>query len=430
MTWGLAEFIAAEEFHRFRGYWWAPDGRTVLAARVDESRVQRWHLHDPAQPEPAPTAVAYPPAGSPERRGHPAPARPRRRLGRRALGPGDLPVPGRRVVGRRRRPADHRAAPARSSTAWCWRSTRAPARPRCTPSWPTRAGWSRSPGTPAHLPDGRVLVGGELAHDGYDARCLFADGSLLTPPDLYVRRVVRPASAADLIVEAQRRRAERAAPLPGPRRGRRDRCRGAPAHHRARLAHRPRSAATTLVDRRAVAGPRRGTQWTVRRGEQRSASCASHRRHPAVRARGRSWNGSPTGGCRPACSTRATTSPAAGCRCWSTSTAARATRRSWRRAPAWLERQWWADAGFAVVVIDNRGTPGVAPELREGDPPAVRRRDPDRPGRRAGRAGRASTPTWTWAGSRSAAGRSAAGWRRWRCCAARTCTAARSPAPR
>ncbi len=44
------------------------------------------------------------------------------------------------------------------------------------------------PGTPAHLPDGRVLVGGELAHDGYDARCLFADGTLLTPPSLYVRR--------------------------------------------------------------------------------------------------------------------------------------------------------------------------------------------------------------------------------------------------
>ena len=37
--------------------------------------------------------------------------------------------------------------------------------------------------------NGRVLVGGELTHDGYDARCLFADGTLLTPPWLYVRRV-------------------------------------------------------------------------------------------------------------------------------------------------------------------------------------------------------------------------------------------------
>ncbi|MEU4618902.1 prolyl oligopeptidase family serine peptidase [Actinoplanes sp. NPDC023801] len=64
------------------------------------------------------------------------------------------------------------------------------------------------PGTPRHLPDGRVLVGGELAHDGFDARCLFADGSLLTPPGLYVRRVAGtlpreggPAGAPDLIVE-------------------------------------------------------------------------------------------------------------------------------------------------------------------------------------------------------------------------------------
>ena len=64
------------------------------------------------------------------------------------------------------------------------------------------------PGTPRHLPDGRVLVGGELAHDGFDARCLFADGSLLTPPGLYVRRVVgvlprpgAPAAGPDLVVE-------------------------------------------------------------------------------------------------------------------------------------------------------------------------------------------------------------------------------------
>jgi dipeptidyl-peptidase-4 len=36
----------------------------------------------------------------------------------------------------------------------------------------------------------------------------------------------------------------------------------------------------------------------------------------------------------------------------------------------WLERQWWADNGFAVVVIDNRGTPGVAPSFEK----AVHRR--------------------------------------------------------
>jgi dipeptidyl-peptidase-4 len=31
----------------------------------------------------------------------------------------------------------------------------------------------------------------------------------------------------------------------------------------------------------------------------------------------------------------------------------------------WLVRQWWADAGFAVVTVDNRGTPGVAPSFEK-----------------------------------------------------------------
>jgi dipeptidyl-peptidase-4 len=30
---------------------------------------------------------------------------------------------------------------------------------------------------------------------------------------------------------------------------------------------------------------------------------------------------------------------------------------------AWLEPQWWADQGFAVVVVDGRGTPGVSSEF-------------------------------------------------------------------
>ncbi len=48
VTYGLAEFVAAEEMNRARGYWWAPDGTAVLVARVDENPVQRWHIADPA----------------------------------------------------------------------------------------------------------------------------------------------------------------------------------------------------------------------------------------------------------------------------------------------------------------------------------------------------------------------------------------------
>ncbi len=65
VTWGLAEFIAAEEMDRTRGYWWSPDGSSLLVARVDESPVQRWHISDPAEPGNAPVEVAYPAVGTP-----------------------------------------------------------------------------------------------------------------------------------------------------------------------------------------------------------------------------------------------------------------------------------------------------------------------------------------------------------------------------
>ncbi len=65
VTWGLAEFIAAEELRRHRGYWWAPDSTAILAARVDEAPVQRWHIADPANPDRPAVEVAYPRAGTP-----------------------------------------------------------------------------------------------------------------------------------------------------------------------------------------------------------------------------------------------------------------------------------------------------------------------------------------------------------------------------
>ncbi|TDE30729.1 prolyl oligopeptidase family serine peptidase [Actinomadura sp. 6K520] len=65
VSYGLAEFVAAEEMGRMRGHWWAPDGGTLLAARVDETPVQRWHIADPANPDAAPSEIAYPAAGTP-----------------------------------------------------------------------------------------------------------------------------------------------------------------------------------------------------------------------------------------------------------------------------------------------------------------------------------------------------------------------------
>jgi dipeptidyl-peptidase-4 len=64
VTFGLAEFVAAEEMGRSRGYWWSPDGGQLLIARVDESAVARWHIADPADPGKAPVEVGYPAAGT------------------------------------------------------------------------------------------------------------------------------------------------------------------------------------------------------------------------------------------------------------------------------------------------------------------------------------------------------------------------------
>ncbi len=68
VTYGLADFAAAEEMERQRGYWWSPDGEALVVARVDNSPVQRWHIADPANPDREPVAVRYPAAGTPNAR--------------------------------------------------------------------------------------------------------------------------------------------------------------------------------------------------------------------------------------------------------------------------------------------------------------------------------------------------------------------------
>ena len=64
ITWGLPEFVAAEEMGRLRGFWWGPEGTKLIAARVDTGPVRRWHIADPARPDAEPVSVAYPAAGT------------------------------------------------------------------------------------------------------------------------------------------------------------------------------------------------------------------------------------------------------------------------------------------------------------------------------------------------------------------------------
>lgn len=64
IAWGLAEFVAAEEMGRDRGFGWSPDGSRIAACRVDESDVEVWWLSDPADPAAEPTPMRYPQAGT------------------------------------------------------------------------------------------------------------------------------------------------------------------------------------------------------------------------------------------------------------------------------------------------------------------------------------------------------------------------------
>ncbi|MFD7062538.1 prolyl oligopeptidase family serine peptidase [Streptomyces sp. NPDC059906] len=65
VTYGLAEFVAAEEMARSRGFWWSPESDRLLVARVDDTPVQRWWISDPARPGRDPQHVPYPAAGTP-----------------------------------------------------------------------------------------------------------------------------------------------------------------------------------------------------------------------------------------------------------------------------------------------------------------------------------------------------------------------------
>lgn len=62
-THGLAEFVAQEEMHRFSGFWWSPDAKSIAYTESDTSSVEKLTIVDVMHPEQGGTVFPYPRPG-------------------------------------------------------------------------------------------------------------------------------------------------------------------------------------------------------------------------------------------------------------------------------------------------------------------------------------------------------------------------------
>ncbi len=198
VSFGRAEFIAAEEMQRTRGFWWSGDGSRLAVARVDERRVPTWTIADPSAPWTPPAPHRYPAAGTDN---------------------ADVSlwiVDAAEPADRRRVPFDHDAFPYLASVGWGSdpltvlfqsrdqrRATIHVVDPDTATSRHLRTledeAWVELvPGSPGWAGDTLVTV--EDRHDrGHGGtRSLCFDGTPVTPVGLQVREVV--AASAQLVV--------------------------------------------------------------------------------------------------------------------------------------------------------------------------------------------------------------------------------------
>ncbi|WP_329378155.1 alpha/beta fold hydrolase [Streptomyces sp. NBC_01351] len=357
--WGVAEFAAAEELDRARGHWWSPDGNTLLAARVDESALQRRYFTDPAHPEIPGEDVAYPEAGGPN-------------------ADVQLWVVDAATGDRIRVDWDAGSYPYVSDAGWESETeilltvqdrlqqnvlllSADPATGRTRElSRTTHPQWvdPMLPGTPARLPDGRMLTSADTppattggAPTGGAARALAVDGKLLTGDDVQVRRVIGIHEGSLLIEAALRDPSEQQVLLLDPATGERTALADGPGVHSA-LA----SAGTLLLTSADAGGYRR----TVRTPDGREFAPADlseplpYRVAPVLERV--TEHGVPTALVLPRGHVPGRRLPVL-----MDSYGGPGMQDVSAEPRRWQARQWWADQGFAVVTVDNRGTAYVSP---------------------------------------------------------------------
>ncbi|MYV96495.1 prolyl oligopeptidase family serine peptidase [Streptomyces sp. SID1034] len=358
VTYGLAEFIAAEEMSRTRGHWWSPDSDRLLVARADETPVRRWWIADPANPGQEPSRVAYPAAGTPnaevrlflyaldgsrtevlwDRARHPY-------LARVHWSPDGAPL--LLVQSRDQRVQHHLAVDPASGT------TR-------TVHVDEDADWLELlPGVPAWAPDGRLV---RIA-DEAGARVLAVGDRTLTGPQLHVRAVL-DIGANDVLISASAGAAVPSAAAGAPETGEIHVYRvnelgtqrvseGAGVHTAVR------SGAVTVLS--SARPDRPGATVQVLRDGKELAKIASYAATPDLSVSLRLTEG---GAQRIPCAVLLPShyregegplpvlmDPYGGPH----------GQRVVAAHNAHLTSQWFADQGFAVVVADGRGTPGRSP---------------------------------------------------------------------
>ncbi|HEY0812445.1 MAG TPA: prolyl oligopeptidase family serine peptidase [Pseudonocardia sp.] len=340
VTHGLADFVAAEEMERMRGHWWSPDGDALVVARVDDSPVLRWHIADPANPDREPTAIAYPAAGTPNAHvtaeiitlaGRRTPIR----WDEEYLADVVWDAEGLLVVVQ---PRDQTAL--RSLRVDPATGTATLDHERTDPTWVDIV-----PGVPAHTASGALIT----VDDAEGARRLIVDGKPVTPPSVQVRSVVDVEGETVLL---------RAGEAPesvglwtwGPE--------GLVALTSGPGVHTGRLRGGTLAVARQDLDVD-GTVTTVHRG-QTTITITSHAEpsglvpHLTLRRAGErrlpsalllpSWH-------RPGTRLPVLMDPYGGPH----------AQRVVAARNAHLTSQWFAEQGFAVLVVDGRGTPGLGP---------------------------------------------------------------------
>ncbi|MER7760587.1 prolyl oligopeptidase family serine peptidase [Streptomyces sp. NPDC097619] len=348
--WGVAEFAAAEELGRSRGHWWSPDGRTLLATRVAEDALPRRHFADPEHPELPADDFAYPQAGGPNAR-----------VELWILGPEDHRV---------RLHWDTDTHPYLSDAGWesddeilltvqdrlqqevlllsadpATGTTRVLSR-TTHPQWVDPL-----PGTPARLPDGRLLTAADTP--GGAARGLALDGTPLTGDDLQVRAVAGTHEGALLLHAGQGDPAHQQVLLLDPDTRELRTLAGGPGVHTA-LA----SAGALLLTSADDTGVRR-TLRTADGAEHTLTDLSAPLPYKVTPHLSRvTEHGLPTALVLPRHHVPGRKLPVlldvyGG-------PGYQAVAAEPRR---WQARQWWADQGFAVVTTDNRGTPFVSPDF-------------------------------------------------------------------